>query len=243
MPLFHTPIQERRYLEPSTWHRKFCACMSLRGGCTIASIIWLGVNTYIAVLSFQGYTPIFSYLNKPALFTFGSLSIAFSLVAAYILYGLFKNSPSRLQIGVFLLFLIVFIYLIDVIVNIFMFCIQKPSYIEWCLLSSQGKVNEKIEGISMNGTLHQFEDPIPALNIYNCQKLWEDEVKFSIAIFVVMTICYGYWTLCVFYYYDKLRDLFSYESFLFTGNFMNYLYGPSGLLPQHMFKNINPSKI
>ncbi|KAI7900377.1 uncharacterized protein BX663DRAFT_517378 [Cokeromyces recurvatus] len=242
MPLFHAPIQERRYLEPSSWHRKFCACMSLRGGCAFASLIWLGVNTYIATLSFLGYTPIFSFLHRPALITLGIISIVFSLIAAYIIYGLFKNSPAKLQSGFILLFLIVIIYLIDILVNIFIFCVQKSSYIDWCLSMSQQKIDEKIEGKAINGTIYQIDDLLPSLNVYNCQKLWENEIKFSIAVFMVMTICYGYWTLCVFYYYGKLRDLFSYQSFLFNGNIANNLHGPNNPLPQHMFKNINSSK-
>lgn len=31
---------------------------------------------------------------------------------------------------------------------------------------------------------------ITSLDTYNCQKLWEDELKFSLAILIIMTICY-----------------------------------------------------
>lgn len=32
---------ERRYEDGNPFNRKFCACMSLRGGCALACTIWL----------------------------------------------------------------------------------------------------------------------------------------------------------------------------------------------------------
>lgn len=84
---------------------------------------------------------------------------------------------------------IVPIYLIDILANIFIFGIQKSAYMDWCLESSRGVVDEVVQGVALNGTIYVI-DPLPTMNIYNCQKLWEDELKFSIAIFVVMSVCY-----------------------------------------------------
>jgi hypothetical protein len=89
---------------------------------------------------------------------------------------------------IFLIF-IVPIYLIDILVNIFIFGIQKTAYMKWCLESSKGIVDEVIQGVALNGTIFAI-DPLPDMNIYNCQKLWEDELKFSIAILLVMSVCY-----------------------------------------------------
>jgi hypothetical protein len=80
------------------------------------------------------------------------------------------------------------VYLIDIIANIFIFGIQKSAYMDWCLESSQGIVDEVVQGVAVNGTVYII-DPLPT-NIYNCQKLWEDELKFSIAILLVMFACY-----------------------------------------------------
>ncbi|KAI8987480.1 hypothetical protein BDF20DRAFT_267509 [Mycotypha africana] len=229
---------ETRYLEPNPYSRKFCGCMSLRGGSAIACAVWIGVNTYIATLCFQGYTPIFSYLNKAALITFGSLSIVFALVAIYVLYGLFVDTPLRLQSAVVLLMLIVPIYLIDILVNIFIFGIQKQLYMDWCYGYSKDHVDEKIQGTSINGTLHTIDFMPSTLNIYNCEKLWEDEVKFSVAIFVVMSICYLYWWTCLFHYHEKLHELFPDTPGFFNSGLMNYLYAPTRMLPQYSFRNV-----
>ncbi|CAO0791236.1 unnamed protein product [Mucor circinelloides] len=242
MVLFHKPeLFEPRYLDPKAHRRKCCTCMSLRGGCAVACAIWLGVNVYIATLSLQGYTPIFSFLNRPALITLASISIVFALVALWILYGLFVNLPNTLQSGVIFLFFIVPVYLLDVLANIFIFGIQKSLYMDWCLQSSQNRVDETMQGLNMNSTYYNIET-LPPTNIYNCQKLWEDEIKFSLAIFILMTVCYIYWSLCVFYYYEKLRELFP-DNSTYLGGFMNYLY-PHRIpptLPHHAFANVAPS--
>lgn len=42
MALFHKPeLIEQRYLDPREYRRKWCSCMSLRGGCAVACAIWL----------------------------------------------------------------------------------------------------------------------------------------------------------------------------------------------------------
>ncbi|CAO3630009.1 unnamed protein product [Mucor fragilis] len=97
-----------------------------------------------------------------------------------------------------------------------------------------------MQGLNMNNTLYTIET-LPPTNIYNCQKLWEDEIKFSLAIFILMTVCYIYWSLCVLYYYEKLRELFP-DNSTYLGGFMNYLYPrvPQSL-PHHAFANVAPS--
>lgn len=215
--------------------------MSLRGGCAVACAIWLGVNTYIGTISFMGYNPIFSFLNWPALIVLGSFSIVFGLVALLILYGLFVDTPGALQPGVAFLFFIVPIYLIDILANIFVFGIQKPMYMNWCLSNSKGNLNENIVVMTGEPPARSMINPteITSLDTYNCQKLWEDELKFSLAILIIMTICYTYWCVCVFHYYEKLRDLF--PKLMPNGGFMGYLGAPQRFLPQ-AYRNEPPSK-
>ncbi|KAI8078105.1 uncharacterized protein B0P05DRAFT_637624 [Gilbertella persicaria] len=239
---FQRPVSESRYLDPNPLRRKFCGCMSLRAGCAVACAIWIGINIFIAAESFQGYTPIFSFLNKPALITYGSLSIAFALVALLVLYGLFVDTPLALQAGVVFLVFIIPIYLLDMLANVFIFGIQKPSYLDWCSTSSISQMlDERISGASTNGTVSTLDSIIPPIPIYHCQKLWEDEIKFSLAVWIIMCICYIYWGMCVFYYYEKLRELFPIQSSYPSGGFMNYLYAPGRFLTPYSFRNTAPS--
>lgn len=65
-------------------------------------------------------------------------------------------------------------------------------YMSWCLSNSKGSLNENIVVVTGEPPAQSMINPteITSLDTYNCQKLWEDELKFSLAILVIMTICY-----------------------------------------------------
>ncbi|GAA5799328.1 hypothetical protein HPULCUR_004741 [Helicostylum pulchrum] len=129
------------------------------------------------------------------------------------------------------------VYLLDMVANIFIFGVQKSLYMEWCMRDSKGISNEIIMIVSEASTGAVIVDPtnITSLDTYNCQRLWEDELKFSIAVLITMTI---YWAFCVLHYYQKLRNLFPQRS-IYAG-FMNY--APTRFLPGHLYNNHPPSK-
>lgn len=112
--------------------------------------------------------------------------------------------------------------MLDILANIFVFGIQKSLYMDWCLNKSKGVSNELIMIITEPpvGSVQVDPTDTSSLDTYNCHKLWEDELKFSIAIFITMAICYTYWTLCISRYHQKLRDLFPQR--VGPTGFMNY---------------------
>ena len=63
-------------------------------------------------------------------------------------------------------------------------------YLTWCTESaSESMLDESVSSITNNGSTYvvNLPDPLP---VYHCQKLWEDEIKFSLAVWIVMCICY-----------------------------------------------------
>lgn len=48
------PVSEVRYTDKNPFNRKFCGCMSLRGGCAAACAIWL-VSLFIKILLYCTY--------------------------------------------------------------------------------------------------------------------------------------------------------------------------------------------
>lgn len=60
---------------------------------------------------------------------------------------------------------------------------------DWCIGSSHNRLDEIVDGIARNGTMFEISD-LPIVGVYNCQKLWEDELKFSLVIFLIMLFCY-----------------------------------------------------
>ncbi|KAJ8662697.1 hypothetical protein O0I10_001661 [Lichtheimia ornata] len=184
-------VREEAYHATHSFTRKFCGCMSLRGGCAMACALWIGLHLYCAILAFRYSNPVFSYLNVYALMVFGGVCCAFVVVAIFNLFSLFVESAILLRLGHRITWVIVVAFLIDYFGTIIVFSIEESSYTSWCVQSAQGRLS--------NSTASPTD---PA--VYNCHKLWEDELKLSIAIYIVMFICYLYWATCLWSFSQKI---------------------------------------
>lgn len=81
--------------------------------------------------------------------------------------------------------LVVVVFLLDFFISIILFGVQSGAYENWCLSVSHNVVDEHIV-LSNGNTLSILPQP----DYFNCKKLWEDEIKLAIAVFIFMTICY-----------------------------------------------------
>ncbi|KAI8388751.1 uncharacterized protein BYT42DRAFT_642911 [Radiomyces spectabilis] len=186
--------------------RKFCGCMSLRGGCAIACGIWMGVNLYACILAFQSRSPFFSHLDHKTLMVQGGVCLLFALIAFYTLFALFSDSLRSLHHAHRAMWFTVCVFIIDFFVTIVIFGMQEQQYYDWCASKSRNIVDEHVSAQTVNGTQLQFSftPSQGSRDFYNCNKLWQDEMKFAIAIFIVISICYIYWAICLWSYSQKL---------------------------------------
>ncbi|KAI8342620.1 hypothetical protein BC941DRAFT_499028 [Chlamydoabsidia padenii] len=210
------PQQRSRTLHAAhSYTRKFCGCMSLRGGCTVASFIWMGLNLYGCILAFQGRSPIFSYIDRVALMIQGAICLIFVLVALFAFFAVFVNMPGSLSFAHRSIWLMVVVFLIDFFVNIVLFGVQQLQFQDWCINKSRGAIRSELSEViaSTNGTTAQltFAPNVPGSDLYNCTRLWQDEVKFSVIVFVMISVCYVYWATCLWSYEQKVLVLFSSE--------------------------------
>lgn len=81
------------------------------------------------------------------------------------------------------------------------FGIQKNQFNEWCISKSH---SDTVEALTINNnTVHTFAGfdstnitgvvffpKTEGSDIYNCTRLWEDEMKFSVVIFVILFTLY-----------------------------------------------------
>ncbi|KAF7725192.1 hypothetical protein EC973_000358 [Apophysomyces ossiformis] len=95
----------------------------------------------------------------------------------------------------------------DFFANVIVFGLQQGQYNNWCINASQTIAGEKVTMVFNNGT--QTNLALTSISLqpdsYNCFKLWQDEMKFAIAIFSIMAICYIYWATCLWSYAQKIR--------------------------------------
>ncbi|KAI9496347.1 hypothetical protein BDB00DRAFT_143749 [Zychaea mexicana] len=221
-----------------SYTRKFCGCMSLQGGGILACLIWLGINLYVTILSFQSRSPVFSYLDYHALMVTGSICIIFLVAALFAMFALVTNKPAILRLAHRSMWVVVFIFVINFFIDIILFGVQRPQFNDWCVSSSR-----ELLGSSVNSTA--VEEPQDDSNLYNCNKLWEDELKFAIVLFIMITICYMYWALCLWSYTQK-QLYFLTLPFYPPGGHFGPGAGPAaaagGMPPPATMMNLKPKK-
>ncbi|KAJ2957044.1 hypothetical protein NQZ79_g7181 [Umbelopsis isabellina] len=209
---------------------KWCGCMSLRGGSAFAAVVWLGLNIYLTVLSFEARSrmlnvsagtefmfellifalpAIYSNLNFNALMVTGVICLLFCLGSLFTLFALFQNRPPIVRMAHQLTWLAVFAFLTDAFINIIVFGILHNDFQSWCMNRSKGYVDEQITAILGNGTqiTMNFTPSQDGTDIYNCQKMWEDELKLGIVVWIVFALVYIYWATCLWSYSQKKKLL------------------------------------
>lgn len=80
--------------------------------------------------------------------------------------------------------------LIVTLINFILFVIDKDGFFHWCITSSASYVTEVYDQMNSNSTK---VPPITLENgsdLYNCERLYENEVKWAFLCFVVMSIVY-----------------------------------------------------
>ncbi|KAI8985334.1 hypothetical protein BDB01DRAFT_80522 [Pilobolus umbonatus] len=217
MPLFEIIVHTAPQLHNDYFYsKKFCNCMSLRAGCSIAGMIWLGLNTYLATASFYGDSPLFSSLDHRALIAMGSICVFFALSSLILIYALFLDEKTSLQVAVTLVFVSILLHLIDILASIILFGTQYSTYLTWCVQSAKERVDESVSVHLQSGYINVLYSPsLFPPDSFNCRLLWENEIKFSIALFIVIFIIYLYWFICVLSYYEKISCLYDRNNRLF----------------------------
>jgi hypothetical protein len=94
----------------------------------------------------------------------------------------------------------VFVILVDTLVNVIIFIVIQDDYKSWCIGSSSGALQTGVESaLNSNATNINF-----SADFYNCQRTWEDELKFGMLSLIMMMIFYVGLTLFAFSRYSTL---------------------------------------
>lgn len=152
---------------------------------------------------------IFSYLDYYAFMVMGTISLIFVVTAFFGLFALFvvhllvydlwsvftsfifiiQDSPYLIHFAHRITWVAVSLFLTNFFADIIIFSVQEQQYQNWCSNKSRDSVDEAVTteaGVHVAATLI-----VEAVSdYYNCHKLWQDELKLAIAMFIVMTICY-----------------------------------------------------
>ncbi|KAI7904713.1 uncharacterized protein BX663DRAFT_503266 [Cokeromyces recurvatus] len=204
-PLPSSYRQQHRY--------RICLCINVLYGGPFVCFMWLVVNMYACVLSFQKRSPIYSYLNGPALIIQGIVCLLFAIISLIALYSFSLNRSRQLRYSHILVSLVIIIFLIIYFVNLILFGIQKDQFSQWCINQSHDTIQTYLFTHSPHNSTLLPNSPLTFisrggdnLGLYNCTRLWESELKLSIIVFVILLVTYIHAALCFRYYtYERLH--------------------------------------
>ncbi|KAL1919612.1 uncharacterized protein VTP21DRAFT_1543 [Calcarisporiella thermophila] len=189
--------------------RKCCGCIHLRAGGLVTCLIWLGFSIWFATLAFMGISPFYSYLNPTALNFFGAVCIAFAFVCLFGFLTIFIAHAKLVRTFSHLSWTMVAIFTLDNLINIGIFADRKREYISWCMgVSSRNFDN--IQAQLANGTTIAISFNTQT-DIFNCNRMFGDELKFGLLSFFIFMLLYFYWAACIWSYSHKRQLWFLHE--------------------------------
>ncbi|KAI7857580.1 hypothetical protein BDC45DRAFT_16980 [Circinella umbellata] len=171
------PYKKRRVMH--TQHqalRKCCGCIHLRVGSALACVIWVGLSLYFSIVSFQTYSPFYSHLSSSPLIVFGVANLLLAIVSLLALGALYLDLLDYIRTAQHAIIVCLFIVLVDGLINVILFIVQRDDYISWCTdIGSDGLQP------AVGDTRIRTED-----DFYNCSRTWEDELKFGLMAILMM---------------------------------------------------------
>ncbi|CAO3699668.1 unnamed protein product [Rhizopus microsporus] len=175
-----------------------CGCIDSSANDIIVCFFWAALSFYFAVLAFLQKSPFYSYVQTVPLVVFGAVNLLFGIVTLCgIVLLLFRPRIDVRIMGmyqsrktVFTITANAIAVLIVTLINFILFVIDKDGFFHWCITSSASYVTEVYDQMNSNSTK---VPPITLENgsdLYNCERLYENEVKWAFLCFVVMSIVY-----------------------------------------------------
>ncbi|KAG2173119.1 hypothetical protein INT43_004492 [Umbelopsis isabellina] len=169
--------------------RKCCGCIHLRAGGAVSCVVWAGLSFYFAILAFMNESPFYSYIDNTALMVFGAINLIFALVALSGLGVMFINRAWYIRNLSHAIWSSVFIVLVDIIINLILFIINRQVYNSDCVQDAATRMGRSVQAAFPNGTSVNLNFTTTS-DFYNCDEMWQDELKFSILSVIVIFVLY-----------------------------------------------------
>ncbi|KAI7883632.1 hypothetical protein K492DRAFT_205293 [Lichtheimia hyalospora FSU 10163] len=168
--------------------RKCCGCIHLRVGAGISCLIWMGLSMYFAILSFQNKSR-----NAP-LIVYGVVNLLLALNGFFGMLALFRNRWFYVRLFSHATWTVLFMVLVDGFANAIYFITQRDQFMSWCINSAADTLNNaaNVTGTSLRGN-----------DYYNCDRLFQAEIKFGLFSTVLMIVLYVYWGACIYSFSHK----------------------------------------
>ncbi|KAI9497355.1 hypothetical protein BDB00DRAFT_804121 [Zychaea mexicana] len=172
---------------------KCCGCFSNRFGSGVACLTWAGFSFYFAILAFMQKSPFYSHLHEVPLIIFGVVNLIFGCISiAGFVVVYFRPIYVRVQIMVYVIAAGASLVLISMLVNYILFVVNRGAFETWCIDHSRSVAQDDIRSQTGGNTTITIGSE---MDYYNCDRLFANQVKWSLLCVVAMYIIYVHWML------------------------------------------------
>ncbi|KAI8993222.1 hypothetical protein BDB01DRAFT_847128 [Pilobolus umbonatus] len=183
-----------------------CGKLPILYGGPLVCMIWIAINLYVCILSFQKKSPIYSHLDNSLYVIQGLVCLWFLISALFSLYFFCTDVIRLLRRSDQMTWTIVTVFLITYFIIMVIFGVKKRSFITWCISKSRDRLNETVTTTLPDGTVFvlSFIPGSSDTDLYNCSRVWVNEIKLSVIVFIILLVTYVHSAIC-FYYFTRSR--------------------------------------
>lgn len=105
-----------------------------------------------------------------------------------------QGSYHGIRRATYFVFTVLAFLLLDMFINTILFIVNRNNYVSWCINSASVNLdsilqqNQIVIGSDVDTQEPNFNTEMG--DFYNCSRTWEDELKFSIMMTIVMVMVY-----------------------------------------------------
>ncbi|KAI8096677.1 uncharacterized protein BX664DRAFT_324588 [Halteromyces radiatus] len=192
----NTFVRSLRRKQKNSLPNACCCCLDTRLGSRLACFIWAGLSLYFACLAFMNKSPFYSYFNRIPLTIFGILNLLFFFVnMAAIFIITWKAAPIVLGRLSQMIWGFVIAILVDMIANYIAFLARPGDFQTWCFNLSQSSIQQAFNQANQNTTITIPFDS--TTDYYNCNRLYQDQVTWTLLSIVAMSFVYIHWAMVI----------------------------------------------
>ncbi|SAM04152.1 hypothetical protein [Absidia glauca] len=179
----------------SRLHPRCCGCFPNWFGSLLGCLIMSGFSFYFGVLSFMQKSPFYSKLETAPLIVFGVVNILFGLITLFTFIMIVISHRVFDRHLVYVLGLSAAAVVLDTLSNFIYFVANQKTFQQWCISDGLAQIQSDS---NMDAALPIVSD------YYNCQRLFNDEVKWSLLCVILMFLLYTHWTVFIATFIGKV---------------------------------------
>ncbi|KAI8980391.1 hypothetical protein BDB01DRAFT_724891 [Pilobolus umbonatus] len=198
--MIHTAARNQIIHSRNPYLHKYCGCIHLRVGCAFSCLIWAGFSLYLCILAFQNK----SRKVDLQLYVFAVINLLMFGTSLGTFIAVYRSSAHRMGSIALIVYMNIFLVLTDMTALTVLFIVRRSTYVDWCISTTSIPLEEELRKAYLDHNRQDFTFNMG--DFYNCNRTWENELKFTVLFNLLMIFLYTYWGVCIHSYIIKIRS-------------------------------------